>query len=76
LKVPSPNDHVVPQAIEVALVVALFAKLDARGHVQEIADRRPAILGAFETRHIGFGRVVDRFDRAFRDCDADQYPRD
>jgi hypothetical protein len=70
------HEHVGPKTVEIALAVALFAKLDAGGHVQEIADRRLAVFAALETGHIGFGGVVDRFDRAFRDCDANQYAGD
>ena len=44
--------------------------------MQEIADRRPAIFGSAEARHIGLGRVVDRFDRAFGNRDADQQAGD
>ena len=40
--------------------------------MQEIADRRPAIFGSPKSRHVGFGRVVDRFDRAVGDGKANQ----
>ena len=68
--------HVDPQPIEVASVVLILSELDAGGHMQQVADRRPAIFGALESRHIGLRRIVDRFDRAFGNGDADQHSRD
>ena len=44
--------------------------------MQEIADRRPAVLAALEFRHVHVGGVVDRLDRAFRNRDADQDSHD
>jgi hypothetical protein len=44
--------------------------------MQEITDRRPAIFGSAEARHIDLGRVVDRFDRTFGNRDADQQAGD
>ena len=48
-------------------VIPLLAEVHARGHVQQRAERRGAIFGALQARHIGLRGVVDRFDRAVAD---------
>ncbi len=44
--------------------------------MEQVEDRGPAVFAAFEPRDIGLRRVVDRFDRALGNGNADQYPRD
>ena len=44
--------------------------------MQEIADRGGTVLAALETGHIHLGQVIDGFDRAVGNGDADQQARD
>src|SRR6202043_3404723 len=64
------DPHAVPQAIEVASSVFGFSEIDARGHMQEIADRSPAVLGSLEAGHISIRSIIDRLDCSFGDCDT------
>ena len=49
---PGAGDHVLHEPIEIAPAFRFFAEVDARGHMQEIADRRPAIFDPLKARHI------------------------
>jgi hypothetical protein len=44
--------------------------------MEQIADRRLAVLAASKSGHIGFDRIIDGFDRAFRDGNPNQYAHD
>jgi hypothetical protein len=74
---PGPRPAIAPpQPVEVAAVIAILAELDARGHVQQGADRRAAVFAALQARHILLRQVIDRADRAFGDGQADQQAGD
>src|SRR5215467_12975402 len=73
---PRSSHHVSPKPIEIASTVPVFPKINSRRHVEEIPDRGRPVLRTFEARHIGFGFVVDRPNRALGNCYADQYAND
>src|SRR5262245_4943642 len=70
---PRPGDHVTPESIEIASTVPVFPKVDSRRHMEEIPDRGHPKLATPEARHIGFGFVVDRFNRSLGDRNTNQY---
>src|SRR5215813_5918795 len=73
---PRPGDHVTPESVEIASTVPIFTKINSRRHMEEIPDWGHPVLRTLEARHIGFGFVVDRFNRPLGDRNPDQYAHD
>jgi hypothetical protein len=73
---PAADDHIAPRTIEVASTISLLAEIDTGRHVQQVADRRAAVLAALEAGDIGLWRIIDRFDRTVGNRETDQYSGD
>ena len=54
----------------------LLDESHARGHLQQVAQRRAPVLGSGEPGHVRRGGIVDRADATLRDGDPDQHRRD
>src|SRR3974377_2283023 len=65
--------HVDPQAVEVALTILLLSEFRARGHMEQVVDRRLAVRRALKVWHILFRCIIDRVDRALAEGNANQH---
>jgi len=60
----------------IVLTGKVLAKSDARGHLQQVPERRATVLGVSERRQIGRSWIVYRTDEVLGERDTDQHGRD
>ncbi len=66
-------EQVASEARDIVLPVIGLLELDTRGHVQQRADRRLAVLGTCEPGDVGRDLVVDGFDCPVGRRNSDQH---